>query len=268
MDIKKNRRLLDENPLLILPTLAAVIGLNEAIVLQQIHFWCEVAREKQTNYKSGHFWVYNSIPNWQRQFSWWSVSTVKRIFSNLQQKRLVIVSSSYNKYGPDRTKWYRPHYEELQKLLAKLQCELMGEVNLTLTKGQSDPTYTRDYTENTSESKVIGSALSDCRLSFSEYSAEKEIDIKVKLLLERFLLPKLEKNGLKEKLPRGTWDQVINNIVRKRDIWDLETNIDPYLEKANAGKYKKSPGLAHFASRGVQEKLNYERRRRYEQYYD
>ena len=34
-----HRLLIDEPPLMVLPSLAAVIGLNEAIMLQQIHYW-------------------------------------------------------------------------------------------------------------------------------------------------------------------------------------------------------------------------------------
>ncbi len=34
-----NNLLLDEHPLLVMPKLATLIGLNEAIVLQQVHYW-------------------------------------------------------------------------------------------------------------------------------------------------------------------------------------------------------------------------------------
>lgn len=36
-----SKLLLDDEPLVILPKLAAAIGLNEAIILQQLHYWLE-----------------------------------------------------------------------------------------------------------------------------------------------------------------------------------------------------------------------------------
>lgn len=43
-----NRRIIDESPLLIRPTLAAKVGLNEAIILQQIHYWNQILPENTT----------------------------------------------------------------------------------------------------------------------------------------------------------------------------------------------------------------------------
>ena len=36
-----SRLLLEDEPLVVLPKLATVIGLNEAIILQQLHYWLE-----------------------------------------------------------------------------------------------------------------------------------------------------------------------------------------------------------------------------------
>lgn len=44
-----SKLLISESPLLVLPSLAETIGLNEAIVLQQIHFWTS----KEKHYKNG-----------------------------------------------------------------------------------------------------------------------------------------------------------------------------------------------------------------------
>ena len=39
--IDMSRLLLEDEPLVVLPKLATVIGLNEAIILQQLHYWLE-----------------------------------------------------------------------------------------------------------------------------------------------------------------------------------------------------------------------------------
>ena len=40
-EIDMSRLLLEDEPLVVLPKLATVIGLNEAIILQQLHYWLE-----------------------------------------------------------------------------------------------------------------------------------------------------------------------------------------------------------------------------------
>lgn len=106
--------LIEEPPLQVLPSLAKSIGLNEAIVLQQIHYWIR----KSNNLKDGHKWIYNSMPNWQKQFNFWSLPTVKRVFRSLEKQGLII-TANYNKAGFDKTKWYRINYEKLQHVIRR-----------------------------------------------------------------------------------------------------------------------------------------------------
>ena len=103
-----SRLIINERPLLIPPTLAAEIGLNEAIVLQQIHFLLSISDH---NY-DGRKWVYNSYDDWQKQFPFWSKPTIVRIFKRLEDAEL-IVTGNYNKRLYDRTKWYTVNYKKL-----------------------------------------------------------------------------------------------------------------------------------------------------------
>ena len=109
----KSRLLLDEPPLVIQPELAKSIGLNEAIVLQQIHYWLKQAEESKRNFYDGSHWVYNSIRAWRDQFPFWSVRTLRRIFDSLEAKQLLI-TGNYNKLPLDHTKWYRIDYARLE----------------------------------------------------------------------------------------------------------------------------------------------------------
>jgi len=106
--------LLNESPLVIIPSLANAVGLNESIVLQQLHFWVE----KSTNIYDGHKWVYNTYDDWQEQFPFWSIRTIKRIITGLENNGYLI-TSNYNKLKIDRTKWYRINYEKLESLVAR-----------------------------------------------------------------------------------------------------------------------------------------------------
>lgn len=113
-----SRLLVNEYPLLVAPTLAAKIGLNEAIMLQQIHFW--IIHPKSVK-KNGRSWHYETYDKWLLQFPFWSLSTVKRISKSLCDKKLVIAEAlSSNK--SDRTLWYTVNYEQLNKIELTVIC--------------------------------------------------------------------------------------------------------------------------------------------------
>lgn len=139
--------LIEEPPLQVLPSLAKSIGLNEAIVLQQINYWLR----KSNNVKDGHKWIYNSMTNWQKQFSFWSLPTVKRVFSSLEKQGLLI-TANYNKAGFDKTKWYRINYEKLQHMSQRSdQNDPTMVSNWTDGSDQNDTTNTKRLPETTTE---------------------------------------------------------------------------------------------------------------------
>lgn len=110
-----SKLLLDEQPLMVMPKLAAKIGLNEAIILQQIHYWNEINKKSNNNFRDGHYWTFNSIIQWREQFPFWSKNTIQRTITNLENLKLVI-TGNYNKLKIDRTKWYRIDYKVLETL--------------------------------------------------------------------------------------------------------------------------------------------------------
>lgn len=119
----ESRLLYDERPLVLIPELARLLktqpgfsGIDEALVLQQVHYWVITNQRAQRNEREGYFWTYNTFKAWADQFSnLWSQSTLKRIFTRLE-KRGLLISGRYNKSNIDRTKWYRVNYEELDRL--------------------------------------------------------------------------------------------------------------------------------------------------------
>ncbi len=126
-------KLLDTNPILVFPELAAEIGLNESIFLQQIHYWAIHNKKTGQNFKDGFTWVYGSIRYWSEKFLFWSPATLKRITKNLEESGL-LVSGRYNKMKMDRTKWYRIDYIRFQQIISKIplvQNDLMHEGKVT-----------------------------------------------------------------------------------------------------------------------------------------
>lgn len=109
-----SKLLLDEEPLVIIPSLAVAIGLNEAIVLQQLHYWIK----KSNHIKDGRPWVYNTIPDWAEQFPFWGEKTVRRTFDSLVNMQIVL-KGNYNEKKTDRTTWYSIDYTKFNEIASK-----------------------------------------------------------------------------------------------------------------------------------------------------
>ena len=98
------RYLTDDQPLLVSPTLATAIGLNEALVLQQLHYW--LSRGRAGVEHNGVRWVYNSYEGWREQFPFWSRRTIQRTFLSLEEQG-VLIARQMSERATDRRKYYR-----------------------------------------------------------------------------------------------------------------------------------------------------------------
>lgn len=135
--------------------LAALIGLNEAIVLQQLHYW--VQRKTGGVEYAGKKWVFNTIEQWRSQFPFWSEPTVKRTLQSLKNSGLVLVEK-LSEIGRDRTNFYTIDYAKLASVEADAQ-----RINLIPCSG-SDSAIPSDQSDPIHEVKLnqsIGSNRSD-----------------------------------------------------------------------------------------------------------
>lgn len=143
-----NKLLIDDYPIQVLPKLAKEVGLNEAIFVQQLHYW--------TNGKAGKLidgkrWVYNTYKDWEENFPFWSNATIRRTIASCEKKKIIIVGN-YNRAGFDNTKWYAVNYEEIEGMSKRIaqneQTSCSKRANGTV---QNEQANTIDYTEITSE---------------------------------------------------------------------------------------------------------------------
>lgn len=128
--------------------------ISEAAVLQQVNYWIE----KKQNYRDGRYWVYNSLENWMKQFTWIKTkATMKKQFDYLENLG-IIVTGNYNKAKFDRTKWYSIDYNRLEALYdAFSKDNNMDVINIdtpmlsTLANGSNKDNNdnTIDYTKTT-----------------------------------------------------------------------------------------------------------------------
>lgn len=107
--------LFDSQPLVVNKDLATAIGLNEALVLQQIHYWLEINRQADKNSYDGCYWTYNTVAEWQEQFPFFSYDTVKRTLRKLRDAGLLL-TGNYNRKKMDRTIWYTIDYSRLEEI--------------------------------------------------------------------------------------------------------------------------------------------------------
>lgn len=137
---KPSRGLLDEPPLLIQPSLAKAIGVNEAIVVQQVHYWLQENEKNKRNYINGRYWTYNNVSEWQRQFSFWSYDGVKKILARLKAMR-VLDAERLSSDKRDRTLYYTINYQRLEELLddAKEDDPTGGEENALMHEVRRTP---------------------------------------------------------------------------------------------------------------------------------
>ena len=125
-----NKLLLNEPPLMILPTLASNIGLNEAIFAQQLYYWLQ----KSSTFFDNRKWVYKSIKEWEKEFPFWSNSTIKRIINSLKIRKILLIKRDSHQI----------FYSISEKNIKKIKPKLKGQIELKvgqieLIKGQNEP---------------------------------------------------------------------------------------------------------------------------------
>ncbi len=201
--------LISEPPLQVLPSLAVKVGLNEAIVLQQFHYWLQ----RSTNVRDGYKWVYNSYKEWNKQFPFWGLNTLKRAITSLE-KSGYLISGNYNKAGFDKTKWYRINYELLD--MGQRSTQNGSTMNPEWVDGtyQNGSTNTNRLPENTSIDK-------DPRPKHKKRVYDKDSDY---YKLSEFFISQIKKNNPNFKYPNiQKWSDDFRKIVEIDDRDKRET---------------------------------------------
>jgi len=111
--MNKSHLLINEPALQVLPSLALALGLEEAIILQQLHYWLNNPKSEGRIDANGNKWVYNTYAEWQEDnFPFWSEDKIKRIFLKLEEQK-VVISRQLDAKMRDMTKFYRIDYDVL-----------------------------------------------------------------------------------------------------------------------------------------------------------
>lgn len=234
--------LLDEPPLIVLPQLAKLIGLNESIVLQQLHYWLQ----KSNNNEDGYTWVYNSYPKWQEQFPFWGIDTIKRVLTRLEKNGLVI-SGAYNKYAFDKTKWYRIDYDKfaltmraictddegnLHRPIPETTTETTTKINDTNVSLSNDPLLDNSLSPKSKVNPDVESLIDNFEIAFGlklkRVTAQRRAAFN---LVRRYGLERAKQGVLAAVAVRA--QEYAPQIINLEDLWDKWDKLALFYEKKN-----------------------------------
>ena len=89
------------------PQVAQRVGINAAVIYQNIVWWCEKNAANEKHVHEGKSWTYNSIKAFDALFPYLTSKQIRTALDKLEGDGLIL-SGTFNKAGYDRTKWYCP----------------------------------------------------------------------------------------------------------------------------------------------------------------
>ena len=250
--------LFDEYPLIVDRKLAQAIGLNEAIVVQQINYWLYQNRKADRNFHDGRYWTYNSYPKWQEEnFPFWSVSTIKRTFRKLEKKGILKVGN-YNKMKIDRTKWYSIDRARLDEVFKE---EFPNSSDCPDGEVKSTPPLPETSTETSKEVKGTpqGRSTQNDSVRVKRYSHPREC-MNVSNKFDEVIQYYLDRHGEHPKLREEVWDDIVSamdrypfNNFEVEHWWEV-------IEKHFTTKYEEGCDyhLPHFANFDILKNRSFE----------
>ncbi|MTK11260.1 MAG: DnaD domain protein [Clostridiaceae bacterium] len=141
----------DESIMIFNPKLAELLGLNESIILNHIHYWLE----RSNNIVEEKRWVYNSYEQWHEQIGFLSTSTIKKAIKKLEAMGIVL-SDNFNKCKMDKTKWYTIAYDNLEKFFEghkdRINEKEQSKITNELMEGEDDSSIGSKLPEDESNS--------------------------------------------------------------------------------------------------------------------
>ena len=87
------------------PDIAKRVGVNAAVLYQNVLFWTEKNMANGRHIHEGLAWTYNSVRAWGELFPYLSSKQVRTALEKLVSEGL-LVEGNFNKMQIDRTKWY------------------------------------------------------------------------------------------------------------------------------------------------------------------
>lgn len=85
--------------------IAMEIGITNAILIGNIHYWVNHNKQNNLNFKEGRYWTYNTQEAYSEQFPYLTRRQIQTALKKLEEDGY-IMSDNFNQKKYDRTKWY------------------------------------------------------------------------------------------------------------------------------------------------------------------
>jgi len=211
---------------MILPQLAVRIGLNEAIILQQIHYWTRDNR----HVIDGLSWTYNTVEEWNAQFPFWSSSTIRRTVDSLIDQGFVVKRKlSQNKF--DATLWYaidRGSLASTGEQIDLLNLSKSDSQNEQIRSAQNEQITSTKTTTKTTTKTDKGTHLPEDWIPSDEdieFCKQERPDLDPEKVSEEFRDYWIAKPGKEGR--KTNWSATWRNWVRRQRQQDVKPEIKP-----------------------------------------
>ena len=119
------------------PEIAKQVGLNAAVIYQNILWWAEKNAANGKHYHDGLWWTYNSVSAFAELFPYLTGKQIRTALDKLVQEGL-LATGRFNKSAYDQTKWYAP-------TCLKDKADLPKQANETAQNGKPIPDIKPDH---------------------------------------------------------------------------------------------------------------------------
>jgi len=104
------------------------VGLKEAILYENIKFWCDTNQKSNKYFRDGYYWTFASKRKLAELFTFWTERRIATMIKNLVRKEYIVLRN-FNKDKFDKTKWYRIN----KKIIPNGDMFIVPKINLKIT---------------------------------------------------------------------------------------------------------------------------------------
>ena len=175
----------------LLEVLQGHINLNEVIILQQIDYWTELAKQEKKNFINGKYWYFSSVQKmYERNFKFcFSIETLRRSLKLLEENNFLITIKKFN------AKYYRVNYKEINKYF-----NIFEKENKKNDEKESLVKMTKRFSQNDQTIKEINKEINK-EIIYIDLSKKK---IRLKKIADKFILKKIKKQEISKKSTQKT----------------------------------------------------------------
>ncbi|MBD2253380.1 hypothetical protein [Nostoc parmelioides] len=132
-----------ESPLLVPPLLAAEIGLTEAMMLQQIHYYCQISKHIK---RDGRRWFWKTLKDWGETLPFLKPSAIRRAIANLRDNFKLIDVCRHSEKTWYQANWFTVNVENVQALWNRIcQNQQIDVSNLELSNCSQAADHNKDF---------------------------------------------------------------------------------------------------------------------------